>query len=179
MSAPIISVYLGPLRAKWDQYCLSRGVKGSTALKQVVQHLLSKETGPTPLVSSEHVVDGKKKRIEIRLASAELVELQRRSFDLGFSPNRMVNSLIHAYLSKSPVFGQYELDALTSSNSQLLMLGRNLNQIARQLNISVENSDHLKLESIEEVRRAINSHTQRVAQLIESNVKRWQGGKHE
>lgn len=175
MSSPIISVYLGPLRSKWDQYCLSKGVKSSSALKQVIQHLLSREFGPTPAMATDGVDDGKTKRIEIRLKPSLYAELQRCSEAEGFSPNRFISGLVDVHLAKiaSPLLGQYEMDALTESTRQLQKLGTNVNQLARRLNISVESSDQLKLELIEEISKSINTHTQHVAGLIQANMNRW------
>lgn len=180
MSAPIISVYLGPLRSKWDQYCLSKGVKSSSALKQVIQHLLTREFGSTPEVATDSIDDGKTKRIEIRLKPSLYAELQRRAKAEGFSPNRFISGLVDARLAKTvPIFGQHELDGLTASTSQLLRLGTNLNQIARAINRNPLETDLVRVELIQEIRQEINLHTQHVAALISSNLERWQGGKHE
>lgn len=174
MSAPIISVYLGPLRPKWEQWCLLKGVKSSAALRQVVHHLISKD-GFTQTVIPETAHGGKTKRIEIRLKPTLYAELQRRSQAEGFSPNRLISGLLYAQLTKTgiPLLGQYEVDALTESTRQLQKLGTNVNQLARQLNISVESSDQLKLELIEEISKSINTHTQHVAGLIQANMNRW------
>jgi len=175
MSSPIISVYLGPLRSKWDQHCLSQGVKSSSALKQVIQHLLSREFSSTQVMATDSVADGKTKRIEIRLKPSLYAELQRRSKAEGFSPNRLIVGILDLHISKnqSPLFGQYHLDMLTSSNRELLKIGSNLNQVARAINRNPLETDLARLELIQEVRQEINLHTQHVAALIEANLKRW------
>ena len=174
MSAPIISVYLGPLRSKWDQYCLSKGVKSSSALKKVIQHLLSREFGSTPTVATDSVDDGKTKRVEIRIKSSQYAELIRRSRAEGLSLNRFVSGLVDARLANTvPIFGQHELDGLTASTSQLLRLGTNLNQIARAINRNPLETDLSRVELIQEIRQEISLHTQHVAALIEANLKRW------
>jgi predicted DNA binding CopG/RHH family protein len=179
MSAPIISVYLGPLREKWLQYCLSKGVTSSAALRQVVHHLITKD-GCNEAVAADYVDEGKTKRIEIRLKPAQYAELKRRAATEGLSPNRFLIALVDARISKTvPKFGQYELDGLTASTSQLLRLGTNLNQIARAINRNPLETDLARVELIQEIRQEINLHTQHVAALIANNLKRWQGGKHE
>jgi hypothetical protein len=174
MSAPIISVYLGPLRAKWEQYCLLKGVKSSAALRQIVHHLISKES-LTQTVIHEAANGGKAKRIEIRLKPTLYAELQRRSQVEGFSPNRLISGLLDAQLigNQVPLLSQYELDGLTASTSQLLRLGTNLNQIARAINRNPLETDLARLELLLELRQHITSHTEHVAGLIEGNLKRW------
>lgn len=173
MSAPIISVYLGPLRAKWEQWCLLKGVKPSAALRQVVQHLISKD-GFIQTDIPEAVQEDKTNRLEIRLKSAQYAELKRRAAMEGLSPNRFVSGLVDARFSKSvPIFGQYELDGLIASTGNLMKIASNLNQVARAINRNPLETDLARLELIQELRQHINSHTQHVAALIEANLKRW------
>lgn len=174
MSAPIISVYLGPLRAKWEQYCFLKGVKSSAALRQIVHHLISKE-GFTQTVIPETAHGDKAKRIEIRLKPTLYAELQRRSQVEGFSVNRFISSLVDARLNSKqiPVLGQYDLDALTASTVQLSRIGTNLNQIARAINRNPLETDLARLELIQELSQHIYAHTSQVANLIEANLKRW------
>jgi hypothetical protein len=178
MTSPTITIYVGAdLKFRWTRYCKAKGVKTSNALRDLMVFLLSKENGaskPSAGVSN-NIDEGKSQRIVIRLKPSRLKELQHQARLHGFSPNRLISGLVDVNLAKiaSPLLGQYEMDALTESTRQLQKLGTNVNQLARQLNISVENSDQLKLELIEEISKSINTHTQYVAGLIHANMNRW------
>lgn len=174
MSGPIISVYLGPLRAKWEQYCVLKGVKSSAALRQIVQHLISKE-GFTQTVIHEAAHGDKAKRIEIRLKPTLYAELQRRSQVEGFSPNRLISGLLDAQLIRNqvPLLSQYDLDALTASTLQLSRIGTNLNMVARAINRNPLETDLARLELIQELSQHIYAHTSQVSNLIKYNLKRW------
>lgn len=179
MKSPVISIYLGSeMKEKWDRYARAKGMNASASIRQLINFLLAKENG-SPQTITDHVVDaaGKSKRIEIRLRAADLAGLQRNSKAQGFSPNRFIVGLIQAHLKKSPVFSQYELDAITASTIQLVRLGTNLNQISRAINRNPLETDLARVELIEEISKEINAHTQHVSALIEANLRRWQGGK--
>lgn len=178
MTSPIISIYVGvDLKSRFSHHCKRNGVKVSNALRDVMVFLLSKENGASmsSVVVADVPEDGKSKRVEIRLKPAKLKELQYRAQLQGFSPNRLITGLLDVHLAKTPtpLFGQYELDALTASTSQLLKLGTNLNQIARAINKNPLETDLARVELIEEIRQQINSHTRDVGSLIEANLKRW------
>jgi len=178
MTSPVISVYLGSdIKEQWDRYARAKGMNASASIRQLINFLLAKENG-SPKTITDSVVDaGKAKRIEIRLRAIDMAGLQRNSQAQGFSPNRFIVGLIQSHLTKSPVFGQYELDALTASTNQLVRIGTNLNQISRAINRNP--LEMVRVELIEEISKEINVHTQHVSALIEANLKRWQGGKNE
>lgn len=173
-SSAVVTVYLGAdLKARWNSYCKYKKVNASSSLRELIQFLLSKD-GFTHAVVPEATQQDKTTRLEIRLKPALYVELKRHAATEGLSPNRFVTGLLSARLSKTvPIFGQYELDELTASTSQLLRLGTNLNQIARAINQNPLETDLARVELIHEIRQEINLHTQHVAALIEANLKRW------
>ena len=66
-----------------------------------------------------------------------------------------------------------ELRVLGESNSRLLALGRNLNQIARQLNTNPGARERLKTEQIENLSRYVATHTAQVTSVMRANIDRW------
>ncbi|WP_238966468.1 plasmid mobilization relaxosome protein MobC [Vibrio alginolyticus] len=66
-----------------------------------------------------------------------------------------------------------EIAALRESNRELAAIGRNLNQIARTLNIEFREGDRLKLEAVEALTARIEQHKDSVATLINKNMNRW------
>jgi hypothetical protein len=91
----------------------------------------------------------------------------------GFSPNAWIAAIVRARLRKEPQLGQYELEQLAASNTRLLAIGRNVNQIARALNAKPTEDSGYRAEIIEVLSEAIKSHTSAVSAVIQSNVQRW------
>lgn len=183
MTSPTITIYVGAdLKFRWARYCKARGVKTSNALRDMMVFLLSKESNaavPSAGVSQD-IDEGKSQRIVIRLKPSTLKELQNQARLQGFSTNRFISALADVHVAKdtTPVFGQYELDVVTASTAQLARIGNNLNQVSRAINRNSQETDLLRVELLEELTKLINNHIQEVATLIESNLQRWQGGKH-
>jgi hypothetical protein len=79
---------------------------------------------------------------------------------------------VRLHLTGEPQFGEDEVRALTRSSQLLLALGRNVNQIARNMNARAE-SDELTLAQIEYLADLIRSHTESVSALLTANSRRW------
>jgi galactokinase len=82
-------------------------------------------------------------------------------------------NLVRVHAFKEPQFVAAEIDALMESNRQLAAIGRNLNQIARNLNLDLNASYQVTLEAIEALAKDIKSHRGKVAALMEANLNRW------
>lgn len=65
----------------------------------------------------------------------------------------------------------FEIDALGESNYQLLVVGRNLNQVARRL--SEGQHVPITVARIEALRSIIEKHTELVSNAIRAGLERW------
>lgn len=170
----ILSVNLGHLSERWERYCKDRRVSKSDATRQVIRKLVSSASPDVVEDDSESpVLSGLKKRIEIRVTETEHHEIARLAKDAGFSANAWIVAVIRAQLGYGPQLGQYELEQLSRSNSLLLAIGRNLNQIARVLNSTQESRSIDLLTVIESLTKLVEAHTTEVSTLIRANVERW------
>jgi len=170
----LLSVQLGPLKRDWVSYCRSRGISPSEATRQVIRKLVGRER----LASTSQRVDVTevtrvKVRVEVRLTAGEHQAIAELAAATGFSVNSWIVALIRAQLTGAPQFGQGELEQLAASNSRLLAIGRNLNQIARALNAAPAEAVRVRPEVTQSLAREIKSHTATVGALIQSNVQRW------
>lgn len=170
----LLSVHLGPLKQDWVDYCRARGVSPSDATRQVIRKLVGREA-QSATVQNVDTLDPleEKVRVEIRITATERRAVLAIAEAAGFSVNLWIVALIRARLTGSPQFGQGELEQLASSNSRLLAIGRNLNQIARVLNAAPTEVARVPFEAVEALSREIKSHTVAVGALIQSNVQRW------
>ncbi|WP_419620570.1 plasmid mobilization relaxosome protein MobC, partial [Thiolapillus sp.] len=63
--------------------------------------------------------------------------------------------------------------ALRESNRELAAIGRNLNQIARAVNIELENIRSIDARIFPELKNIINDHTDEVASYVAASANRW------
>lgn len=170
----LLSVHLGPLKQDWVAYCRSRGISPSDATRQVIRKLIGCEPhAAEPLHIESLDASGVKVRVEVRVTADEHRAVAAIAAGEGFSVNSWIVALIRARLTGSPQFGQWELEQLASSNSRLLAIGRNLNQITRALNTAPTDLARFRSEVIESLASEIKSHTTTVGALVQSNVQRW------
>jgi predicted HicB family RNase H-like nuclease len=176
-SSPVLSVRLGrELKQLWVEHCTKHGTTPSSGIQQVKRHLTAK-SGQAMLSGKrteiqEHA-DRTRRRLEVRLTASEHSSIQDSARQEGVSSNQWVINLIRVNLVARPQLGMEELRVLGESNSRLLALGRNLNQIARQINTNPVAHERLKTEQIEALSRHITTHTAQVANVMRANIDRW------
>lgn len=170
---PIQKVYLGKLKDPWVRYCAQQNIKPGVALRQVVEKLLNSPSKPSSIFTQAKGSDrGKKLRWEVPLTPSEKQAVEKRAEQENCSPRRWVVNLIRLALTREPQFMTKELEVLGESNYQLYSIGRNLNQLAKRLN-----EGHLEpvtVERIEELRKAIREHTDKVNRAMSASLDRWE-----
>lgn len=173
-----LSVRLGvELKHRWTTFCEHQGCKPSDAIRQVIVRLLDGASASMAAKPSRHEQpDPSRRRLEIRLTESEYTRIKDFAHLQGMSTNRWVIHLMRANLSTEPQFGMTELRTLGESNSRLLAIGRNLNQIARQLNADRRLETSITVKRIESLSQHIKAHTARVADIMRANIDRWKLG---
>ncbi|MCS6473746.1 plasmid mobilization relaxosome protein MobC [Burkholderia thailandensis] len=170
----VLSVQLGPLKRDWVAYCRSHGISPSDATRRVIRKLVGREPhAEAPLHADLSGASRMKARVEVRVTVDEHRAIAAIAAAEGFSVNAWIVALIRARLTGSPQFGQGELEQLASSNSRLLAIGRNLNQIARALNAAPTELARFRPDVVESLASEIKSHTTTVGALVQSNIQRW------
>ena len=163
------------LKNRWEKFCTQQNTTPSAGMRQIMCRLLD---GPSTIVTttaaSQHEAsDTTRRRLEIRLTESEYGRIQTQADQQHMSANQWVINLIRANLAAEPQFGMTELRVLGESNSRLLAIGRNLNQIARQINAGQREHERLKIEHIENLSRHITAHTTKVSDSMRANIDRW------
>lgn len=162
------------LKRRWQVFCVRQGSTPSDALRQVIVRLLNgSTTASSPTPSKHEQPDTSRRRLELRLTETEYARIEALALQQGMSANRWVIHLIRANLSGEPQFGMTELRTLGESNSRLLAIGRNLNQIARHMNAGRALETVVTAERIDTLTRHIKTHTARVADIMRANIDRW------
>lgn len=164
----------GDLKQRWQALCLRQGSTPSDGLRQIIVRLLNgSATDASPTPSTHEQPDTSRRRLELRLTETEYARIEALALQQGMSANRWVIHLIRANLSGEPQFGMTELRTLGESNSRLLAIGRNLNQITRHMNAGRALETVVTAERIDTLTRHIKTHTARVADIMRANIDRW------
>jgi hypothetical protein len=129
-----------------------------------VEHWVSTQIADTP-------DEGPKQRLEVRFTPTEHHEIAARSEAEGCSPQRWVINSVRASLTNKPQFTMETTKALWESSGQLRAIGRNLNQIAKQLNEG--GSETITQSEITQLSEYIYKHTEIAAELQDASLSRW------
>lgn len=112
-------------------------------------------------------------RFSFRLSAKLKGDLAHRAKEQGASPGSYLVALCRAHLSQEPYLTERELEVLRQSNSELTAIGRNINQIAKALNRSLDNADMARSTELERVAALIKSHRDYVRSLLRANLSSW------
>lgn len=154
----------------WTAFCKSHHVSEATMLRQMIAHVAGEQV---PIKKPDYQT-GRSNQIKIRLNDDGLAALDDKAIREGYSSRAgWTLAVVLAALYKEPVLTDGEVTALRESNRELAAIGRNLNQVARALNIEFRESDKLKREAIERLAERIEQHKDLVAGLLSRNMNRW------
>ncbi len=139
----------------------------SLLAKKLLQEQLTKPE-PPPLIQLEK--PSRNKRITIRLPELDRAYLTTAAAQQNCTINDLVRDIVQSHVRQHPFHSPEELNALYQSNFQLVALGRNINQIARQLNAGEPVS--LSTQFLADIKQMIDKHTEKVGQILLTNRKR-------
>ena len=110
------------------------------------------------------------KRITVRLPEKDRAYLEMAATQHHSSVNDVVRDIVQAYIRKHPSLSAAEVEVLYQSNYQLLLIGRNINQIARRLNAGENVS--LSSQQITDLKNFIDDHIGKVNHLLQIHRRR-------
>ncbi|QEY25794.1 plasmid mobilization relaxosome protein MobC [Neisseria zalophi] len=110
------------------------------------------------------------KRITLRLPDKDRAYLEAAADKRRGTINDVARDIIQSHISHHPILSAFETDTLSQSNYQLVMIGRNLNQIARRLNAGENVS--LNSQQIGELKKFIDAHVGKVNHVLQTNRRR-------
>ncbi len=168
-----MNVDLQHYKQAWIDYCRSRNTTPSEAFRQVVAKLTAgAPLEDTPALNDEAGGEPKVRK-EIRLSQQEFELAEAIAVREGFSVPRWIVALVRARLNGSAQLGQRELAEFARSNLQLMAIGRNLKQVAKEINSGSDRLNEVLPEQIEVLQATLMDHTRVVSQVLASNLKRW------
>ncbi len=148
-----------------------QGTSEAHLLRLLIDTLL--KNNPDDAASSIPPTETKDDRFSFRLSAKLKGDLARRAKEQGASPGSYVVALCRAHLSHKPYFTEHELEVLRRSNNELTAIGRNINQIAKALNRSLDNADMARSTELEQLATVVKGHRDYVRGLIRANLSSW------
>jgi hypothetical protein len=159
-------------KAKWKTFCEDQGVSESYMLGKMIEKVTSgvvnfeKEKSP-PLTTSEV------RKITIRVSGSEYEAIENHVDQTGFeNPTSWLTRFALSVLRDKYIITKSELITLRESNRELAAIGRNLNQIARAINIDFRESGQITKEVITELKKCVDENRDRNNDLIKKCLSR-------
>lgn len=153
----------------WISFCKSQNLTTSAALRLMMKRV----SGEQKKESDSRLGLSKSKRISFELTDLDFNNLTERAELEGFSSRpACVKNLLYIWLDQKPVVNDKEILALDKSSRELMAIGRNLNQIAHQLNIDFRDSNKLTIELLNSLLNRIDLHTEDVSAVINRSLNR-------
>lgn len=156
----------------WKNFCEVNGLSEAAMLKFIIE----KVSGGHVDFERRNLKEKKSNKITLRLTDNEMSNVMEMAKQDGFfNKTEWVYSIVKNKIHKGVILNHEETALLRESNRQIAALGRNLNQIARKLNIEFRESDLVSKQMIESIVASVNQHKAKVERLISGIDKKWRG----
>lgn len=118
---------------------------------------------------------GTGKQVGVRFKTNERVLLALAARERATSPANWVRSLALVHLTRKPAWNERELETLRQAAREIHAVGRNLNQIARALNVAVQSGVFPPHQHIvaQEAADFVRSQMHRMTAMITGNYDYW------
>lgn len=114
----------------------------------------------------------KTEQVYIRLEPYYYDELGRLAAERRWYRSAYLANLLYAHVDRRPVLCHDEVNAVRQVARQLADIGRNVNQIARKVNIDPDRAD-LSAFDFELIRMLLDVETTAVKELVHANLRTW------
>lgn len=155
-------------KEKWKMFCRTHGQTETAMLNKILNKIL-----PEEIETIDDSVRGGK--VTVRLPIEAVQTGKERAVAEGYKwTSTWFANLILANLFEEPVLTDEEIFVLRESNRGLKAIGRNLNQIAKALNINIKNSEFVGLSDVlQKLSKQLDVHFEKNSALLVRNMSRW------
>lgn len=171
-----ISTYVVPeVKSAFNAVVRAHGTTESKLLGSLVDFFLKRNPPPeqTRRGADASATGMKSERVTLRLTPMEYAELEERARVQGMGKGSYLAALFKAQARNQPQFNGAEMQALREATRELTAIGRNLNQMARALNTSLDHADRARALELEALQAQVERERQAVKALIKANLKAW------
>ncbi len=172
-----IKIDLGlEMKRAWMQWCADRGLVPNKALRALVEQALSEGAEPSAIripkavcvTVTQHPDRGPKVGREVQFTPSEDAAIEAAAQAQGFGFQEWVIAAVRAALTKSPSYGQAEIEALTQSNAHMAQIAVDLAALRRQ-----EGETDIA-EALARVEGDVRQHVEKVSAAMAQGARRWQ-----
>ena len=161
-------------KAAFDERAATLRLTSSGLLEQVVAAFLQMDPPKAGQLETPEPGSTKgRQKIDTRLSPKEVEALDALSQEMGWSRSKYLAQLFRVHLSGEPRFSEKEMLELRQVTMQLGAIGRNINQIARALNVSLDNANQAHAVQWEVMHKVIDVHRKYVKALVKGNLDYW------
>ena len=156
----------------WQNFCKVNGLTGAGMLRQMIKHITKDKVS----FDKEKNVETKNKSgvMTIRFEPGDIKAIEKRSIEEGFdNKSQWVRSIVLNALDNHPVLIREEVQAIREANRELAAIGRNLNQIAKVMNIDSRLIDPPELEMLTGVVDKVKKQQSKIMNLVSRSQNRW------
>ena len=164
------------VKAAFIAHAKAQGWTEARLFELIVEAFLQRHPPALELVDSpeSQKLEGVKSAVvHVRLSQFEYRELERLGAVRHWKRGTYLAYLFHVHLTGQPRFSEGEMLALREATSQLSALGRNVNQIARALNTSLDEAHLAMAVPFEQMKALIDQERASVKDLVRANLKSW------
>ena len=112
-------------------------------------------------------------KMTIRLPRFLVDAAKEKAKAKGMATSRWIAALVQSSLMQKPVMVDQELNELRTNIRELNAIGRNINQMARALNESKNNTDKVKLDNLDLLRTYLDRNIDFVRGLVRASQQAW------
>lgn len=123
--------------------------------------------------SAMRTYEPRSERLYARLTPSEYAAVEKRADGWGMTPYTWTARLIRAHLIKEPQLSQDETKALREATRELSYVGRNLNQVAHALNMTMNAREKATMELIDGINAKVDEMRDSIKAVLDQNLNRW------
>ena len=171
------------LVARLDAAAERSGVKPAELSRAILERALSQleaqagarstNNDASAGTSASRIYEERSERLYTRLTPSEYRAVQTKANGMGMTPYTWTARLIRAHLIKAPQLSQDETRALREAIRELSYVGRNLNQVAHALNMTLNAREKATVELIAEINQKVTVTRDQVKAVLDQNLNRW------
>lgn len=164
------------LKKLFQKHSKTKGFSEAELLRAIVIDTLRKEPHTESEQPELKPAPGKTEpeRITVRMPGFLMDTAKDRAKAKGMAPSRWIAALVQSNLAKKPVMADQELLTLKANIRELTAIGRNINQMARALNESRNNTEKVRLDTLALLDETLKTNLSLIRELVRASQQAWE-----
>ena len=150
-----------------------RGMKEASLMRAWVMMVIEEDEGEGEAQRGEGQGEGAITRMTIRMPDYVADGARKLAKKRGMKPSPWVAALVQSNVLAKPVLSEEELAILSASNRALAAIGRNINQIAKNLNAAFYDTEKVRISKLDELTKAIEENRAAIRDVVRASQNSW------